>query len=68
MIFRRMKAGGWAHCAIDIDGGMAPSADKMMVVVSHPGLVKGRSTGRFDSADDTRRNKCVKIVVHRLSR
>lgn len=68
VVMRRLQARGIAHRAVDVDGGVATTADQVVMVISHPSFVKRSPTGRFDPAEDPRGNEGVEIVVNRLSR
>ena len=68
VIFRRLQAWSMAHRTVDIDGGVASAANEVMVVISYPRFVEGRTTGGLYSTDDAGGDERVEIVIDGLPR
>jgi hypothetical protein len=61
---------GQARCltdrAVDIDDDTTRPAEQMVVVVTDTPLEPGRTPGRLDAADQTRRGERVQGLIHGL--
>ena len=64
----RCKARRKTNRTLNINRELTPTANEVMVVISHPSLVKRRPTSGLYAAKDSRRHKRVEIVVNRLTR
>jgi hypothetical protein len=53
---------------IDINRRIAFSADEMVVVIPHSGLIQGGTPRRLDAPQDARGDQSVEIVIDRLTR
>lgn len=68
MMIGWLKAGRGSHCTVDVDRGVASSADEMMMIVTRSGLIERRASGGLDSANDSGGDKRVEVVVNGLAR
>ena len=64
----RVEARGSADDTIDINRRIAFSADEMVVVIPHSGLIQGGTPRRLDAPQDARGDQSVEIVIDRLTR
>ena len=68
VILSRLKAGGMASRAVDIDRRVASAADEMVMVVSRPRLIQSRPSGGLDPLEKAASHERVEVVVDRLAR